>query len=77
MVVVDAFGCADRRPHGLVGLESFLLFALLASRQLMLISLIVDIIIMFLQCLLLAKWNGLFLIIKRNGLFDLYLDDLG
>lgn len=43
----------------------------------MLISLIVDIIIMLLQCFLLAKWNGLLLIIKRNGLFDLYLDDLG
>lgn len=43
----------------------------------MLIWLIVDIIIMFLQCLLLTKWNGLFLIIKRYGLFDLYLDDLG
>ena len=26
---------------------------------------------------LLAEGNGLFLVIKRNSLFDLYLDDLG
>ena len=77
MVVVDTLGGADRRPHGLVGLEGFLLFALLASGQVVLKWLVIDIVIMFLERLLLAKWNGLLLIIKGNGLLDLNLYHLG